>query len=160
MTKATHFCGKYSRGSSIMDIITTVAVFTTIVLLAVPAGISLFNQLKYSTAIDEITIIAEAVSAYCDQQGCPDKLNQVFGEEKLDPWGKPYQYLKIAGVHPSPLSQSRKQRTLNLINTRFDLYSMGPDGISTPILSDASSRDDIIYANDGKYIGYVDEYID
>ena len=39
------------------------------------------------------------------------------------------------------------------INTYFDLYSMGPDGQSVSPLTAKVSRDDIIYAHDGEYIG-------
>ena len=39
------------------------------------------------------------------------------------------------------------------INTDYDLYSMGKDGQSAPALTAQKSRDDIIRANDGAYIG-------
>jgi general secretion pathway protein G len=47
----------------------------------------------------------------------------------------------------------RKDRFLVPINSDFDLYSMGKDGESVPPLTAQKSRDDIIRANDGAYIG-------
>ncbi len=44
------------------------------------------------------------------------------------------------------------------INSRYDLYSVGADGQSTPPLTAKTSRDDIIYANDGGYIGRASGY--
>ncbi len=52
----------------------------------------------------------------------------------------------------------RKDRFLVPINTDFDLYSMGRDGKSTPPLTAAASRDDIIRANGGAYIGPAKGY--
>ena len=44
------------------------------------------------------------------------------------------------------------------LNSDFDLYSMGPDGESEPPLSRPVSRDDIIVANDGDFIGIAKDY--
>jgi len=44
------------------------------------------------------------------------------------------------------------------INTDFDLYSMGPDGRSAPPLTAKHSRDDIVRANDGAFIGLASDY--
>ena len=46
-----------------------------------------------------------------------------------------------------------KDRFLVPINSDFDLYSMGKDGKSQMPLTAKDSRDDIIRANDGAYIG-------
>ncbi len=52
----------------------------------------------------------------------------------------------------------RKDKFLVPINTDFDLYSMGEDGKSVPPLTAKASRDDIIRANDGGYIGPASGY--
>ncbi|NOT29692.1 MAG: prepilin-type N-terminal cleavage/methylation domain-containing protein [Planctomycetes bacterium] len=52
----------------------------------------------------------------------------------------------------------RKDRFVVPINTWFDLYSMGPDGKSTPPLTASASLDDVIVANDGDYIGLASQY--
>jgi len=46
-----------------------------------------------------------------------------------------------------------KVRKLNPLNTDFDLYSMGSDGDSKGPLSAKASRDDIVRANNGDFIG-------
>ena len=48
---------------------------------------------------------------------------------------------------------ARKDRFLVPVNSTFDLYSMGPDGESVPPFTAAKSRDDIVRANDGGYVG-------
>ena len=44
------------------------------------------------------------------------------------------------------------------INSDFDLYSTGPDGASVAPLTAEPSRDDIVRANDGAFIGLASEY--
>lgn len=50
-------------------------------------------------------------------------------------------------------AQPRKDRFLVPINSDYDLYSVGPDGASAAPLTAATSRDDIIRASDGAYVG-------
>jgi hypothetical protein len=54
--------------------------------------------------------------------------------------------------------QCRKDHNLHPINTDFDLYSMGPDGQSEAALTAKASRDDIIRASDGAFIGKASNY--
>jgi len=44
------------------------------------------------------------------------------------------------------------------LNTDYDLYSQGPDGQSVSPLTAAKSRDDIIRANNGDFIGTAEDY--
>jgi general secretion pathway protein G len=52
----------------------------------------------------------------------------------------------------------RKDKNLVPINSEYDLYSVGPDGDSVPPLTAQPSRDDIVMANDGKFIGLASDY--
>ncbi len=87
----------------------------------------------------------------------PDDLTAIERETLLDPWGNPYAYLKIAGASGGKGS-FRKDKFLVPLNSDFDLYSMGPDGQSKPPLASPVSKDDIIRANDGSYIGIAEFY--
>jgi len=44
------------------------------------------------------------------------------------------------------------------INSDYDLYSKGPDGLSLKPLTAAPSRDDIVRANNGSFIGIAADY--
>ena len=50
-----------------------------------------------------------------------------------DPWGNPYGYLNLGDKNAN--GHARKDHSLVPINTDFDLYSMGPDGRSSPPLT-------------------------
>jgi general secretion pathway protein G len=88
----------------------------------------------------------------------PTSLAQIGRGDLRDPWGNPYEYLKfdLSGGGSPP--GARKDRSLHPLNSFFDLYSKGPDGASNLPLTSARSRDDIIVANDGKYVGIAEGY--
>ena len=77
------------------------------------------------------------------------------GIANVDPWGRPYVYLRAADVSRAQL---RKDSHLVPLNTDFDLYSLGPDGISALALPAAPSQDDVVRAGDGAYIGLAVNY--
>jgi general secretion pathway protein G len=64
--------------------------------------------------------------------------------------------LNFATVHGT--GQMRKDRFLVPINSTYDLYSKGKDGRSVMGLTANDSRDDIIRANDGAFIGLASDY--
>ena len=88
----------------------------------------------------------------------------------LDPWGEPYVYLLLSGGGGGGNGkgngggggggngQARKDKFLVPLNSDFDLYSKGKDGASVSPLTAKSSRDDIVRANDGGYIGLAEKY--
>jgi general secretion pathway protein G len=52
----------------------------------------------------------------------------------------------------------RRDKNLVPINTDFDLYSVGKDGVTVSPLTAAQSRDDVVRANDGTFIGLGEDY--
>ena len=56
------------------------------------------------------------------------------------------------------IGAARKDGNLVPINTNYDLCSSGKDGKSKAPLRAKDSHDDIIYANDGGYIGRASEF--
>ena len=75
-----------------------------------------------------------------------------------DPWGNPYQYLNLSDPKLKGKGQARKDHNLVPINSDFDLYSMGKDGASVSPLTAKASRDDIVRANNGRFIGRAKDY--
>ena len=63
-----------------------------------------------------------------------------------------------AGGGAGSVAQARKDRFLVPINSDFDLYSMGADGASVPALTAKASRDDIVRAADGAFVGLASQF--
>ena len=52
----------------------------------------------------------------------------------------------------------RKDHKLNPINSDFDLYSMGKNGVSKTQISNKDSLDDVIRANNGGFVGRASDF--
>jgi general secretion pathway protein G len=117
------------------------------------------EKARIATAISDIHLISTKIESYkIEMKDPPANLDGVRLGGMRDPWGNPYGYLNIAGATTPVTGKVRKDRFLVPINSDFDLYSSGPDGDSKPPLTAKTSRDDIIRANDGGYIGAAAEY--
>lgn len=144
-------------GFTLVEILIAIAVLLTIVALAVPSFLAAIDRAKMARAVGDIHTIGNAVLAYQVINGqCPDTLDQVGYGANLDPWGQPYQYLNFADTNGN--GKMRKDRFLVPINSYFDLYSMGKDGDTVSPLTAPVSKDDVIWANDGGFIGLASDY--
>jgi general secretion pathway protein G len=74
-------------------------------------------------------VIETALDLFRDEfEGLPKQLSQAVPSPPSDPWGRPYEYLRIAGSKPSEMGKRRKDKNLVPINSDYDLYSRGADG--------------------------------
>ena len=140
-----------------MELLIVVAIIFTVTAIAVPNLFAAMDQVKIARAVGDIHTIGMAVQEYDVLNGqYPDTLTDVGYGSTLDPWGNPYQYLNFADTKGK--GKMRKDRFLVPINSYFDLYSMGKDGQSTGPLTAQQSQDDIIWANDGGYVGPASKF--
>jgi general secretion pathway protein G len=132
-------------------------------ILAIIAAIGLpsyrsYKQRAYvAAATMDIMTIAAAINRYNTiNNASPPDLATIGLDSVLDPWGRPYVYLSFTGL--SGKGKMRKDKNLVPLNTQYDLYSLGADGQSKPPLTVPESKDDVILANDGNYIGLASNY--
>lgn len=139
-----------------------VAIVGTLAAIVLPAFASSRERANIARAIGDIKAIEVDVLAYeAEHEITPPDLISVGRDQLLDPWGNSYRYLSFAHAAPNPGQKppnARKDRFLVPINSDFDLYSAGPDGQSRPPLTATPSRDDIVRANDGGYVGTARGY--
>lgn len=110
------------------------------------------DRVKESKAISEIKLLQTDIDNFeAANNRLPTSLTEIGRDGMLDPWGGAYVYAPFPGGNPP--GQARKDRSLVPINSTYDLYSSGPDGSSVGPLTAPSSRDDIVRANDGGFIG-------
>lgn len=86
----------------------------------------------------------------------PDSLAEAGVGDLVDPWGNPYQYLVVFGRND--VGPVRKDHNLKPVNTGYDIYSMGPDGVTATPFTSTLGKDDIVMANDGDYFGLACQY--
>ena len=124
--------------------------------LAIPNYSRVTERARVARAIGDIRALGQEIMEYnLTNDAYPASLADVGRAALLDPWGNPYEYLVIAGKGKGGF---RKDKFLVPINSDFDLYSMGPDGASAAPLNAAMSRDDIIRANDGGFVGVAEAF--
>ena len=147
------------NGIGLLDLMITLVVFSLFAALAVPAYDQFINRAKVNRAIGDISALSIELDRFTvnNNDRLPATLDELPMEVPLDPWGNEYQYLNIRATG-SGNGGLRKDGNLNPLNSDFDLYSMGADGESAGPLSASKSRDDIVRANNGAFIGLGEDY--
>ena len=146
-----------TRGFTIIELMLGVAILGVIVGIAYPSYQQYTERVRIAQAIVDIQGISSSVEAYSrDNREYPADLNEVGKGAMKDPWGNAYQYTNLETVKGS--GKARKNKSLVPINSDFDLYSMGKDGASMSPLTATASRDDIVRANDGRFVGLASDY--
>jgi general secretion pathway protein G len=143
-------------GLTVIELMIAIAIIAVATAVAMPSYLNYVERTKVSRAIDDIGAINAKLRLYMvDYTVPPPSLAAVGESSKLDPWGNTYQYtdLTTAGI-----GKARKNKNLVPINSDFDLWSNGKDGLTKLPLTAKASQDDVILANDGRYIGLASNY--
>lgn len=146
------------RGWTLVELLIVVAILGVLSGVAWPKYQQYRERIRVSQAERDIRVLQLLIKDYQLDHGnrYPDSLAEVGNAQRLDPWGRPYVYVNLTAVQGK--GKARKDRKLNPINSDYDLYSVGKDGVSKPQLSNKDSLDDVVRANDGAYIGLAAHY--
>ncbi|HEX7238277.1 MAG TPA: prepilin-type N-terminal cleavage/methylation domain-containing protein [Gammaproteobacteria bacterium] len=155
MQHVSEYYRPQEHGVTLIELMVVVIAIGILGAFAIPAFNGYVERSRTARAVGDIGTIS--LNLYRWQLG-----NQMFpatlaeaGIVATDPWGRPYEYTRVEGT---PTNQLRKDHNLHPINTDFDLYSRGADGNTQKPLTAGPSRDDIIRANNGAYIGVAANY--
>lgn len=143
-------------GFTLIELLVVMAIIGTLAGIAIPLFASYMEKAKITRAIADIRTIEKEILASSIEDGSfPNDLDEIGYGSLRDPWGNPYQYTPVEGT---PKGKLRKDHFMVPVNTDFDLFSMGPDGGSAAPFTAKASRDDIVRANDGQFVGSVSQY--
>jgi len=145
------------RGYTIFEIAVGLAIGGIILAITVPAVQSYLDRARVAQAVTDIAQVSSTIKQYSRSKGAfPDSLADVSLDTLADPWGRPYQYFNLVTAKGN--GKARKDKKLNPLNSDYDLYSVGADGDSAPQLTNAKSRDDVVRARDGSFIGLASDF--
>jgi len=151
----------FRKALTLIELILVIAIMGTLFGIGIPIYTNQINRARSTKAISDIYAISQSIEElYIETGAYPGNLGMVGRAKTRDPWGNPYEYLKIEvkGQGKGASGKARKDRFLVPLNTDYDLYSKGKDGKSVPPLTAKDSRDDIVRANNGLFIGEARKY--
>jgi general secretion pathway protein G len=149
------FSRPMAHGFTLVELLITVLIIGVLAAIAYPSYQYFINRSKVTTAKADIMRMEQALERYLSRMNeFPETLDKI-ADPVNDPWGNPYRYLRMEGAS---VGQKRKDKSLHPLNTDYDLYSMGADGKTATPLTAGASRDDIIRANNGAFIGLGQDY--
>ncbi len=146
-------------GLTLIELLVAIAVAALLAAIAIPQYVSYRERAEATKVIVMMHTIGRALDRYRIEFGqLPNELSAAVNPVPEDPWGNVYQYLNLNSGEPGVNGKRRKDKNLVPINSDYDLYSMGPDGKSMAPLTAKDSRDDIIRASNGAYMGPAEDY--
>ncbi len=145
----------YSAGFTLVEVMIAGAI------LGVLAALTMTNYQIYIERVRVARAIIEmkGISTYLDTiRNDGGRLPVTLASIRLsqnDPWRRPYIYRRIAGTPPFLV---RKDQFLVPLNSDYDLYSLGVDGLSKPAITHPESLDDVVRGANGGFIGLARNY--
>jgi len=147
------------QGFTLLELMMTLIVVGLLAAIAVPSYAHILEQQKIQQGERDLRLIGLRIENYRTQFGnTPNSLSDLNMTIPKDPWGRDYQFLNFSAPIPGINGKIRKDHNLHPLNTEFDLYSMGADGDSKAPLTAKASRDDIIWARDGDFVGLAEDF--
>lgn len=142
-----------SRGFTLLELVFSVALVAVLAALAISQYARYVDKARSQKAMNEIASLQVEIERFRSRTftDAPASLAEIGRSGMPDPWGRPYYYTRLSG--PESRGAARKDRRLNPLNSDYDLFSAGKDGVFKSQVSQRESLDDIIRARDGAFIG-------
>ncbi len=146
------------KGFTVVELLLAVAILVIASAMAIPFYDEYAERTRQAAAASDLMEMDMTIEKFAlINFNLPNDLADVGPDGATDPWGGPYVYLRIDGGG-NVQGQVRKDQNLNPINSDFDLYSAGPDGLSVSPLTAPRSRDDIVRAGNGSFFGVAENF--
>ena len=162
-----------------VEAILAASIVLTLTSIAIPMYRGVQDRAQNTQAMADVKLLESEILAYLAvNRMLPVDLAAIGRAGFQDPWGRTYHYLPFAlptapesglgqgggggggggGDGGNAPGQARKDRFLVPVNSDFDLFSAGKDGLWTPAFTAAESKDDVVRAGNGGFIGLAADF--
>jgi len=146
-------------GFQLVEVLIALVILAVIGAIAIPSYSGYRERVDFATAKADISMLVQAIEEFSiENGGYPDSLDDIGRGKMPDPWGNTYRYLRIYGANLKGKGKVRKDKSLNPVNSDYDLYSAGKDGQTKLPFPPKVSHDDIVRASNGKFVGYAADF--
>ena len=149
-------------GFTLIELMFAVAIVSVLTAIAIPSYRGYIDKSNNDKAIADIYAMQVCIERfYTVNFSYPASIADIVAclpNNGRDPWGNLYAYLNIIDGGPGIKGSVRKDHKLNPINTNYDLYSNGKNGITKKQVSQKDSLDDVILARDGAFVGLAADF--
>ena len=148
---------KRRYGFSLLELLITVSIIGLLSAIALPSYRDYVDSVDNGLAAAGVDQVIQALERYyIDYDSFPLTLAAASVGTLQDPWGNTYFYLLFD--ENTNVGEMRKDKNLVPVNDDYDLYSMGKNGTAALPFNSAPGRDDIVRANNGRFIGLAEDY--
>jgi general secretion pathway protein G len=145
------------RAFSLVETLVVCALISTLASLSAGIYVSALKTARITRAIGDLHALDADINAFhLRNNRYPTTLTEARALVPNDPWGRPYVYTDLS--QRGSRGRARKDGRLNPINADFDLYSLGEDGRTATPLTAPMSKDDVIRAREGAFLGLAADF--
>jgi len=145
------------RAFSLIETLLVCALLSTLASISAGIYVAALKTARITRAIGDLHALDIDIREFhLRHDRYPTTLTEARPIVPNDPWGRPYVYTDLS--QKGGKGKARKDGKLNPINSDFDLYSVGEDGLTTTPLKPPQSRDDVIRARDGAFLGLASDF--
>jgi general secretion pathway protein G len=144
-------------GFTLLELMLGLALASVLTVIAAATYTAAVERSRVAAARADIVELSVIIERHRSTHGTyPASLADVEATPRLDPWDRPYHYTLLEGVNGN--GDARKDRRLNPLNSDFDLFSAGENGVYKAQISQKDSLDDVIRARMGAYVGLAEDF--
>jgi general secretion pathway protein G len=161
----------WTRGFTLAELIVVITIIGILSSIGVNVYKHFIDSARNTRAVAEIRLLEKEIIGFLNSNDrLPDRLAEIGRENMRDPWKSFYKYInfetavnaeetwRTKGKESKGKGKGKGLDKTTAVNSDYDLYSLGKDRMSVPALEDEASKDDIIRATDGSYLGLASKY--